>query len=247
MNSSDLEQAGFEVDVQNHAWAVITQDFPELWSELCAALLKIEIEDTELVKGGGGQAQSTQRLAQSLTDKGWIKHKFEIQKLVDGEKGAEFISHEIDHVRRTENGRVALEIEWNNKDPFFDRDLANFQRLHAEGAISLGVIVTRGQLLQRELRMIVHQWALDRDIGGYEDLEKFGVDPTARQRKGVATAMKSGQAFIDAWPHKFVQDKFGAATTHWDKLQDRIRRGVGHLCPLLLIGIPPDVIKRTGA
>jgi Restriction endonuclease BglII len=35
-------------------------------------------------------------------------------------------------------GVVALEIEWNNKDPFFDRDLENFKRLHAEGAISVG-------------------------------------------------------------------------------------------------------------
>jgi hypothetical protein len=31
-------------------------------------------------------------------------------------------------------GVLALEIEWNN--PFFDRDLENFKRLHANGAIS---------------------------------------------------------------------------------------------------------------
>src|SRR5262249_14440838 len=33
-------------------------------------------------------------------------------------------------------GTIALEIEWNNKDPFFDRDLENFKRLHSDGAIS---------------------------------------------------------------------------------------------------------------
>lgn len=42
---------------------------------------------------------------------------------------------------------LALEIEWNNKDPFFDRDLENFKRLHAEGAISVGVLITRGASL----------------------------------------------------------------------------------------------------
>ena len=37
-------------------------------------------------------------------------------------------SHEVDHVRIFPDGsRIALEIEWNNKDPFFDRDLENFR------------------------------------------------------------------------------------------------------------------------
>lgn len=43
---------------------------------------------------------------------------------------------------------VAVEMEWNNKDPFYDRDLINFQALHREGAIAIGVIVTRGPGLQ---------------------------------------------------------------------------------------------------
>ena len=33
-----------------------------------------------------------------------------------------------------------MEIEWNNKDPFYDRDLENFKRLHADGAISVGIM-----------------------------------------------------------------------------------------------------------
>ena len=43
---------------------------------------------------------------------------------------------------------IAVEMEWNNKDPFYDRDLINFQALHQEGAIAIGVIVTRGPALQ---------------------------------------------------------------------------------------------------
>jgi hypothetical protein len=35
---------------------------------------------------------------------------------------------------------------------------------------------------------------------------------------------------------------FGEATTHWRKLQDRVLRGVGNPCPLLLIGIPSNVV-----
>ena len=73
-----------------------------------------------------------------------MKHNFEIKKLID-EVPRESISHEVDHVRTLPNGAIALEIEWNNKDPFFDRDLENFKRLHGEGAISVGVLITRGR------------------------------------------------------------------------------------------------------
>ncbi|WP_428102394.1 BglII/BstYI family type II restriction endonuclease [Candidatus Rariloculus sp.] len=73
---------------------------------------------------------------------------------MDGQE-TESVTHEIDHVRDDAQGALALEIEWNNKDPFFDRDLENFKRLHAEGAISVGIIVTRGASLQTALREII--------------------------------------------------------------------------------------------
>ena len=65
--------------------------------------------------------------------------------------------------------------------------------------------------------------------------------PTARQRQAV---LRAGGVFADEWARVFVRDKFGAATTHWAKLQERIDRGVGNPCPLLLIGIPASVIYR---
>ena len=48
--------------------------------------------------------------------------------------------------------------------------------------------------------------------------------------------------FRDAWADHFVSDKFGAATTHWRKLQDRVQRGVGNPCPLVLIGLPASIV-----
>ncbi len=44
--------------------------------------------------------------------------------------------------------RIAIEIEWNNKDPFFDRDLNNFRLLFDLRAISVGVIITLSDQLQ---------------------------------------------------------------------------------------------------
>ena len=173
-------------------------------------------------------------------DHGWKKHNFEIKKFIDGlEK--ESISHEIDHVKNSPTGVLALEIEWNNKDPFFDRDLENFKRLHADGAISIGAIITRGSMLQESLRDIIAQFARKNGVNRTAALSKY-YTPTARQLKRIERASRARGSFEDGWAHEFVSDKFGEATTHWRKLDDRVRRGVGNPCPLLLIGIPKEVV-----
>jgi hypothetical protein len=138
---------------------------------------------------------------------------------------------------------IALEIEWNNKDPFFDRDLENFKRLHAEGAISAGIIVTRGTLMQDQMRELVLRFATEKAIVAVGDLAAHGLSPTVRQRTDYERrAARPGVSFATAWSSSFVQDKYGAATTHWRKLEDRIRRGVGNPCPLLLIGLPASLV-----
>ncbi|MGH8498880.1 MAG: hypothetical protein ACRERV_08765 [Methylococcales bacterium] len=63
-----------------------------------------------------------------------------------------------------------------------------------------------------------------------------------RQRKLITQAAKSQGSFEAGWAHAFVADKFGEATTHWRKLDDRVRRGVGNPCPLLLVGIPREIV-----
>jgi hypothetical protein len=160
------------------------------------------------------------------------------QKIDD--KQTESRSHLIDHVRRFEGGTAALEIEWNNKDPFFDRDLDNFKRLHSDGAISIGIIVTRGSSLQASLRDLVVEFARSRGLEN-EGLENY-YTPTKRQRKETAKAIKAKGSFAEGWARAFVSDKFGEATTHWKKLEERVKRGVGNPCPLLLIGIPRAVV-----
>ncbi|MCK9540655.1 MAG: restriction endonuclease [Novosphingobium sp.] len=240
-----LRDRGFEVECTSHAEAIILHDFPDLIGELESALDQTVIPVTEIIGGGGGEAKVTQRLRRSLAAMQWTKHNFELKKSVDGVP-KESISHEIDHVRRTPKGVFALEIEWNNKDPFFDRDLENFKRLHAEGAISIGAIVTRGSAMQAEMRERVEHFARERGISGYVDLEAYDAgSPTRAQRKQIDADIARGAEFTVAWARKFTADKFGAATTHWSKLQDRIRRGVGNPCPLVLIGLPPSIIDMS--
>lgn len=236
----NLKQNGFQVLALHHAEAILKHDMADAAVELEKVLLDLKIPAEELVRGGGGEGEMTQRLRKALAQYGWKKHNFEIKKTVDGVE-KESISHEIDHVKGFKTGTFALEIEWNNKDPFFDRDLENFKRLHADGVISIGAIVTRGTSLQNSLRDIVTQFARKHGINDKTVLSKY-YSPTPRQLKIIERAAKSKNSFEEGWAHAFVSDKFGEATTHWRKLEDRVHRGVGNPCPLLLVGIPKDVV-----
>jgi hypothetical protein len=180
----------------------------------------------------------------ALRVRGWKKHNFVVERTIDGIP-REAQSHEVDHVRTFGAGTVALEIEWNNKDPFFDRDLENFKRLHADGAISLGIIITRGAALQDSLRGLVRRFADENSVNSHDDMERIGLNPTRRQKADVMRRVQRARnpiPFREAWVDSFVSDKFGAATTHWRKLEDRVQRGVGNPCPLVLIGLPPNMV-----
>ena len=236
-----LKAKGFEILTLHHAEAILTHDMPEAVGELEAVLNGITLPIEELVRGGGGEGQLTQRLRNALADDyGWKKHNFEIKKIVDGDE-KESISHEIDHVKRFEKGVFALEIEWNNKDPFYDRDLENFKRLHADGVISVGCIITRGAGLHSSLKDLFKEFAEKRGIESIEDLHEFDYNPTERQR-GLISRAADQRGFAEGWARTFVADKFGEATTHWRKLEDRVHRGVGNPCPLVLIGIPREIV-----
>jgi Restriction endonuclease BglII len=240
---------GFDLLYVSHADAILAQDFPQATGELERALSDLELPITEIIGSGGGETKFTQRLRRTLAAMNWPKHIFEITKTVDG-AAKESTSHEIDHVRRTAKGVVALEIEWNNKDPFFDRDLENFKRLHAEGAISVGVLITRGASLQSSMWEAVRRFASDRDIASFDDLAANGYTPTPKQRNNVlkrTTRSKDPVPFADAWTDNFVSNKYGQATTHWDKLMHRVHRGVGNPCPLLLIGLPASMVRFDAA
>lgn len=239
-----LRARGFQVEFYSHATAILTVDFPEAVTELENALLGVTIPIEEIIAGGGGEAKGTQRLRRALNSAQWLKTKFTIKKTVN-ERERESISHEIDHVRELAAGTVALEIEWNNKDPFFDRDLENFKRLHVDGAISVGVIVTRGRSLHTNLRSLVRRFVDERQINAFNDLKQWGYEPTSKQRRAIEARIsrkKNPLTFREAFVDKFVSDKFGEATTHWRKLEDRVHRGVGNPCPLVLIGLPDSVV-----
>ena len=97
------------------------------------------------------------------------------------------------------------------------------------------------------MRALVRRFIEERNIRSFEDLIALGLNPpTNRQRAAVIRRIqrrKDPLDFQEAWTNHFVSDKFGAATTHWRKLMDRIHRGVGNPCPLLLVGLPASLVS----
>jgi len=95
------------------------------------------------------------------------------------------------------------------------------------------------------MKDLVRRWIEENQIDDFDGLAEVGINQTARQKREVLKRVqreKNPIPFRDAWTSQFVSDKFGAATTHWRKLQDRIKRGVGNPCPLVLIGLPASIV-----
>lgn len=153
---------GYVYGATRYADVILQQSFPERFADLVAALAKFRPTLTELRSSGGGRAVFTKRFDDSLAatldndEVVWGKQNITIDKLLrlDGTvmKRSRTRGHEIDMFGKGTRAEplpgIAVEMEWNNKDPFYDRDLNNFQALHHEGAIAVGVIVTRGPGLQ---------------------------------------------------------------------------------------------------
>jgi hypothetical protein len=133
----------YEVHEWRHASAILATDYAKELAEIVEVLTAFRLLRSELMQAGGSKSSIAARIDSGLTKKGWKEKKFTTKIVVDS---VEYDSptHKVDCFKN----RVGLEIEWNNKDPFFDRDLNNFRLLFDLRALSVGVIVTRCDELQ---------------------------------------------------------------------------------------------------
>ncbi len=163
---------GYVYGITRYADVILEASFPDRLANIVTALDAYHPHLDELIAGGGGRTEFTRRFDESLASqtfdgqKVWGKRNITISKSIgfDREESTAIRvrGHEIDMfgVRSIDVPfpGVAVEMEWNNKDPFYDRDLNNFQALHREGAIAVGVIVTRGPNLQRLLAVALDKY-----------------------------------------------------------------------------------------
>ena len=133
----------YEVHEWKHACAILKEDFPEEWKDVIEVLESFQLRKSWITNPGGSKSQISTFIDSWLYNRGWVEKEFSTQVVVD-QNVMDSPTHKVDCFRN----RVALEIEWNNKDPFFDRDLSNFRLLFDLRAISVGIIITRCDELQ---------------------------------------------------------------------------------------------------
>lgn len=207
---------GYDAKEWRHAVAILQQDYPEQWTDLVNALGAFRLHKSQVQVGGGGKSPMTKALESEFNDRGWCKKNWDTRVVVtETSIGRKPIgephersspTHEVDLVK----GKVALEIEWSNKDPFYDRDLNNFRLLFDLQVISVGVIITKSDSLVRL----------------FKEIPSLG-------RNGIQQKDEHGKLV-------FCDTKLGRSTTWYSKLEPRIEGGGGGGCPILVVSITPE-------
>ena len=152
----------FHIEERRHALAILKTDCPDELKDILQCLDQFRLLRSEMEEGGGGKSRIARRFDDFLAQSGWTEKKIRVKRTID-ERTVETETHRVDFCK----GQVAIEVEWNNKDPFFSRDLNVFRLLHELDAISMGVIITRMDELQEIFD------GLGREIG-----KKYGASTT---------------------------------------------------------------------
>ena len=139
----------YHVKEWRNAAGVLSTACKDEWDDVQAVLRGFRLLKSEVLVGGGNRSLISQRIDEALYARGWVEKDFATSITVD-EVTTDSPTHKVDCFK---NG-VAVEMEWNNKDPFFDRDLNNFRLLFELRAIQVGIIITRSWELQETFKRL---------------------------------------------------------------------------------------------
>jgi hypothetical protein len=144
----DLQRL-YHVREWRNATGVLATAYPEEWNDILEVLRGFTLLQSEILKKGGRHSPVAKRIDSAFYERGWKERKFDTAITIDDHEHAS-PTHKVDCFK----GRVGVEVEWNNKDPFFDRDLNNFRLLFDLRALDVGVIITRSTELQAIFRAL---------------------------------------------------------------------------------------------
>jgi hypothetical protein len=133
----------YHIEERWHACAILSADFPTELQDIIDCLNQFTLLRSEIRVGGGGKTKIAARFDRFFRTRGWSEAKTEVKMMI-GSRTVEMGTHKADNCK----GRVAVEVEWNNKDPFFARDLNAMRMLHDLDVLSVGSIITRMDELQ---------------------------------------------------------------------------------------------------
>jgi len=109
-----------------------------------AGLANLRLPRSHIIAAGGAKSPISRGINGFFLARGWVERSFDISITADGEVTLA-PTHHVDYFKN----RVAIETEWNNKDPFYDRDLSTFRLLFELNVLSVGIIITRADDLQQ--------------------------------------------------------------------------------------------------
>jgi hypothetical protein len=129
--------------------AVLQGAYPQEWNDLLTVLRAFRLCRSHLATPGGALSAVSAALDGHFRQLGWLETQFDTKVSVHqhprGGIGQHFEydspTHEVDSFKN----HIGVEVEWNNKDTFFDRDLNNFRLLFELRVLAAGVIITRGE------------------------------------------------------------------------------------------------------
>jgi len=134
--------SAYECHQWKHAAAILTTDFPNELKDIISVLREVKLRKRFITEPGGGKSLYAQAIDEAFSMRGWAPQRFNTAIVVDEQKISS-PTHEVDCFKN----RIAIELEWSNKDPFYDRDLNNFRLLFDLRVISVAVIITKSDEL----------------------------------------------------------------------------------------------------
>lgn len=249
----DIRQL-YEVHNYRNAAQVLATGCPDEFKEILEGLRTFRLTIADIRKPGGNESDIPKKISALLRAKGWketrIKGDLLIQKVsgsggtakgkgkaAEEEEGDEPESetlakieelkrrgYHVEHITRENfldghkvdyvKNRVAFDLEWNSKDQTFDRDLYAFRAFHECDLIDAAVLLTRSASLDH----VFDKLGAELDKDGKPRLDKNGKP-------------------------KLIRTKYGASTTWMGKLLYRLNAGRHGGCPVLALGITPNLIE----
>ncbi|MBI4465786.1 MAG: restriction endonuclease, partial [Acidobacteria bacterium] len=114
----------YHFEERGHATAILSNDFRAEFHNILDCLDAFILRKSHILTPGGGKSPISTALDGFLHERGWREKSFDIKITIDG-KPVPIPTHKIDNFKND----VGLEVEWNNKTEFYDRDLNNFRLL----------------------------------------------------------------------------------------------------------------------
>lgn len=241
----------YEVHNYRNAAQVLATGCSAEYREILEGLRAFRLTLADIRKPGGNESDIPKRISKLLRAKGWLETRIKgdliIQKVSGSTRAGKKAKTEseeadeeadtvvtIEELKRQGYGveritrenfldghkvdyvknRVAFDMEWNSKDQTFDRDLYAFRAFHECDLIDAAVLLTRSESLNAVF-------------------DKLGPE---LDDKGESRLDKNGKP-------KLLKSKYGASTTWMGKLLYRLNAGRHGGCPVLVLGITPNLIQ----